>query len=414
MNRKRQGALWGLPTTVWALGLTSLLMDASSEMIHALLPVFLTGTLGASALIVGLVEGLGEAVAAVCKLLGGALSDRLGRRKPVVVAGYGLAAVSKPLFALALSPAMVIAARVIDRIGKGLRGAPRDALIAEWVDESRRGAAFGLRQSLDTIGALIGPLAASLLVIAFAGEMRAVFLVAVLPAAMSVFVLIRWVRERPADTACEDATGKDKDHAGSGMRWADVPLVVRRLPWRFWIVVVLAVLLMGGRAGEAFLLLAASNHGLAAATVPLVFVTMNAVYAASAYPVGRLADRFGAGLPFLAGLLLLLVADVLLALAPPLPVFWLTIALWGLHMGLTQSLLLTLVAASLPDGERGTGFGIFHMLFGLAALAAGLLAGRLWDIGGPALAYVTAAGLAGAALLWFGLHRPGSHPPTTS
>ncbi len=403
MNRR--GTLWGLPTTVWALGLTSLLMDASSEMIHALLPVFLTGTLGASALIVGLVEGLGEAVAAVCKLLGGAFSDRLGRRKPVVVAGYGLAAIAKPLFALALSPAMVIAARVMDRIGKGLRGAPRDALIAEWVDEAHRGAAFGLRQSLDTVGALIGPLAASVLAIAFAGEMRAVFLVAVLPAAMSVGVLIRWVHERPGAKAAKD----DND---PGMRWRDLPSVVRHLPWRFWAVVVLAVLLMGGRAGEAFLLLAASEHGLAAATVPLVFVAMNAVYAVSAYPVGRLADRFGARLPFLAGLLILLVADGLLARTSSLPVFWVSVALWGLHMGLTQSLLLTLVAASLPERQRGTGFGVFHMLFGLAALAAGLLAGRLWDMGGPALAYATAAALAGVALLWFVPHRMGRvrHP----
>ncbi len=399
MNRR--GTLWGLPATVWALGLTSLLMDASSEMIHALLPVFLTETLGASALIVGLVEGLGEAVAAVCKLLGGAFSDRLGRRKPVVVAGYGLAALAKPLFALALSPAIVIAARVMDRIGKGLRGAPRDALIAEWVDKGHRGAAFGLRQSLDTIGALIGPLAASFLVIAFAGEMRAVFLVAVLPAAMSVGVLVRWVRER------QPGNGAGTDGDRSGMRWTDLPAVVRHLPWRFWAVVVLAVLLMGGRAGEAFLLLAAGERGLPAATVPLVFVAMNAVYAASAYPVGRLADRFGAGPPFLAGLLVLLVADGLLALALPLPIFWVSVALWGLHMGLTQSLLLTLVAASLPERQRGTGFGVFHMLFGLAALAAGLLAGRLWDIGGPALAYATAAALAGAALLWFVPHRRG-------
>ncbi len=403
---KRRSALWGLPTTVWALGLTSLLMDASSEMIHALLPVFLTGTLGASALVVGLVEGLGDAVAAVCKLLGGALSDRLGRRKPVVVAGYGLAALSKPLFALALSPAMVIVARVIDRIGKGLRGAPRDALIAEWVDEPRRGAAFGLRQSLDTIGALIGPLTASFLVIAFAGEMRAVFLVAVLPAVMSVGVLIRWVGERPGG-------GSGRNAGGPALHWRGLPAVAHRLPWRFWAVVVLAVLLMGGRAGEAFLLLAASDRGLPPAAVPLVFVVMNAAYAASAYPVGRLADRFGADLPFLLGLLLLLGADGLLTLPLPSPIFWLTVALWGLHMGLTQSLLLTLVAASLPEKARGTGFGVFHMLFGLAALAAGLLAGRLWDIGGPALAYVTAAALAGGALLWFGLHRPWhmSHPP---
>jgi len=397
---RTRGTLWGLPATVWALGLTSLLMDASSEMIHALLPVFLTGTLGASALIVGLVEGLGEAVAAVCKLLGGAFSDRLGRRKPVVVAGYGLAAIAKPLFALALSPVMVLAARVIDRIGKGLRGAPRDALIAEWVDETHRGAAFGLRQSLDTIGALIGPLAASFLLIAFAGEMRAVFLVAVLPAVMSVGVLVRWVRERPG-------TETETSERRSRMRWADLPTMVRHLPWRFWTVVVLAVLLMGGRAGEAFLLLAASERGLPAASVPLVFVAMNAVYAASAYPVGRLADRFGAGLPFLAGVLVLLVADGLLALALPLPVFWASIALWGLHMGLTQSLLLSLVAATLPKEQRGTGFGVFHMLFGLAALAAGLLTGRLWDISGPALAYATAAALAAAALLWFMLHRTG-------
>ncbi len=380
----------GLPATVWALGLTSLLMDASSEMIHALLPVFLTGTLGASALIVGLVEGLGEAVAAVCKLIGGRLADRLGRRKPVVVAGYGLAALSKPLFALAVSPALVIAARVIDRIGKGLRGAPRDALIADWVDEARRGAAFGLRQSLDTVGALLGPLLASLLVVAFAGDLRAVFLVAVIPAGLSVAVLLRFVRERDRP-APEAAAAKAPRRA--------LPSDIRMLPARFWLLVLIGALLMGGRAGEAFLLLAAGRQGMAPALVPLVFVAMNAVYAASAYPAGRLADRIGAGRLFAIGGALLLAADLMLAAGAQGPAFWAAVAVWGLHMGLTQSLLVALVSATLPEEKRATGFGVFHMLFGLAALTAGLLAGRLWDIGGPAATYAAAAALAGATLL---------------
>ncbi|GIX16314.1 MAG: MFS transporter [Rhodothalassiaceae bacterium] len=381
----------GLPATVWALGLTSLLMDASSEMIHALLPVFLTGTLGASALVVGLVEGLGEAVAAVCKLIGGRLADRLGRRKPVVVAGYGLAALSKPLFALAVSPALVIAARVIDRIGKGLRGAPRDALIADWVDEARRGAAFGLRQSLDTVGALLGPLLASLLVVAFAGDLRAVFLVAVVPAGLSVAVLLRFVRERdrPAPEAAASATPPRRA----------LPSDIRMLPARFWLLVLIGALLMGGRAGEAFLLLAAGRQGMASALVPLVFVAMNAVYAASAYPAGRLADRIGAGRLFAIGGALLLAADLMLAAGAQGPAFWAAVAVWGLHMGLTQSLLAALVSATLPEEKRATGFGVFHMLFGLAALAAGLLAGRLWDVGGPAATYAAAAALAGTTLL---------------
>lgn len=378
-----------LPKAVWALGVTSLLMDASSEAIHSLLPLFLTTTLGASAMIIGLVEGLGEAVAAFFKLVGGATSDRLPRRKPVVVLGYGLAAFSKPLFALAASVSAVIAARLIDRTGKGLRGAARDALIADLVAPEHRGAAFGLRQSLDTLGALFGPLAASGLMLLFAGNIRGVYGVVVIPAVLAVLVLIRYVHEparRPAQLVAPARPLVPRSAA-----WRDE---LAALPAAFWITLSGGVLLTMARIGESFLLLASEDLGVAAAAIPLAYVLMNSVYATSAWPAGRLADRWGAARLLVLGALLLAIADLLLGMARGTLMLGFGIAIWGLHMGLTQSLMMALVARTLPAARRGIGFGIFHMSQGLAALAGGIGGGMMWDSGGATLAYPVAAGLA--------------------
>ncbi len=386
----------GLPKAVWALGLTSPLMDASSKAIHSLLPLFLTTTLGASATIVGLVEGLGEAVAAFFKLVGGASSDRLERRKPVVVLGYGLAALSKPLFALAGSVATVIAARLIDRTGKGLRGAARDALIADLVEPASRGAAFGLRQSLDTLGALIGPLAAAGLVLLFAHDIRGVYWAAAVPAALAVLVLARFVHEPVHPPARKRPQMSHPD--GMGHRWRRD---LAALPGVFWGALTGGVLLMLARIGESFLLLAAQDLAVAAPAIPLAYVLMNGVYALTAWPVGRLADRCGAAPLLVLGALLLVAADLLLATAGGTAMLGIGIAIWGLHMGFSQSLLMMLISSRLPEEGRGLGFGVFHMSLGLAALAGGVFGGALWDSGGARLTYPLAAALAGASAVIF-------------
>lgn len=382
----------GLPGGVIALGFVSLFMDVSSEMIHGLLPVFLTGTLGASALMVGLIEGIGESVAQIVKVFSGALSDRIGRRKPLLLAGYGLAALTKPVFALAGSTGVVLAARTVDRIGKGIRGAPRDALVADLVPEAQRGAAYGLRQSLDTVGAFAGPLIAVALMALSGGEVRLVFALAIIPALVAVLILWRGVSEPPH--AAHMARPPRLDRAA-----------IAALPTAFWAVVVLGALMAFARMSEAFLILKADDAGLKAAYLPMVLVVLNLVYALTAWPVGVLSDRIGRRGLLVLSLAVLLAALATLALAGTLAVVWAGIALWGLHMGLSQGLLSAAVASVAPTGMRGTAFGLFHLTGGLATLAANLAAGALWTASGPGLTFGIAA-LATALAFALALFRP--------
>ena len=373
-----------LPAGVWALGFVSLFMDISSEMIHALLPVFLVG-LGASVAAVGLLEGTAEAIAQVTKVFSGTLSDRLGKRKLLTVVGYGLAALTKPLFALAPSPGWVFAARGLDRVGKGLRGAPRDALIADLTPQESRGAAFGLRQALDTVGAFAGPLLAIALMAATADSFRTVFWIAVIPAAVSVAVLVLFVREPPR---------AQTNRAAERPRLA---ALVGTLGSRFWWLVLVASLFTLARFSEAFLILKAADVGLGVAYVPAVLVVMNVAYALSAYPAGWLSDRVNRWGVFAVGAALLIAADLVLALGASVAVIGAGVALWGLHMGFTLGLLAALVADSASAAQRGTAFGVFNLVTGLALLVASVLAGVLWDRGGPALTFLTGAALTGAA-----------------
>ena len=380
-----------MPRGVWALGFVSLFMDVSSEMIHALLPVFLVSVLGASVTLVGWIEGVGEAVASMTKIFSGALSDKLGRRKPLAVAGYGLAAVTKPLFALAPTAGWVFAARVTDRVGKGIRGAPRDALVAEIAPPAVRGAAFGLRQALDTVGAFAGPLLAILLMTLTAGGFRTVFWIAVIPALVSVALLILFVRDPPR--------ARPDTQTGYSFRAAVASL---RAP--YWWLLGVAALFTLARFSEAFLVLKASGAGLAAAWVPLVLVVMNVAYSASAYPAGFMSDRFDRWAVLGAGAALLIAGDVVLAVSESVWAAMLGIALWGLHMGFTQGLFAALVADASPERTRGTAFGIFNFVTGLVLLAASVLAGWLWDHYGAqatfmAGAVLTAAAVAAAVLL---------------
>jgi MFS family permease len=376
-------AFWReIPTGVWALGFVSLLMDVSSEMIHALLPVYLVTVLGTSTLTVGIIEGIAEATASITKVFSGALSDWLGKRKFLAAVGYGLAAFTKPIFPLAPSVAWLVTARFVDRIGKGIRGAPRDALIADISPEHLRGASFGLRQSLDTVGAFIGPFLAIALMWLTANHFTTVFWVAVIPGFLSFALIVFAVQEpeRP-----------------EGLRKVRMPLhpsELVRLGATYWWVVAVATVFTLARFSEAFLILRAQSSGVPVALVPIVLVIMNVVYSLSAYPAGALSDRMDRITILVIGLGLLFAADMVLAFAPDLGWIALGVVLWGAHMGFTQGLLSTLVADSSPPELRGTAFGMFNLVTGIALLVASVLAGALWDKIGPQGTFLAGAGFA--------------------
>ena len=372
-----------IPRTVWALGLVSLFMDLSSELVHSLLPVFMTTVLGASMLAVGIVEGVAEATASVVKLFSGWLSDRLGRRKPLVVFGYGLAALSKPLFPLAGSVALVLGARFIDRIGKGIRGAPRDALIADVTPSEGRGAAYGLRQALDSVGAVLGPLAAVGLMLLLASEVRAVLWLAVIPALVSVAILVVFVHE---------GTGKAPSRETPSLRSAG------GLGGKYWTVVALGAVLTLARFSEAFLVLRGQDLGMALAFVPLVLVVMNVVFTAIAYPAGVAADHGHRTALLIWGSVALIAADLLIAATASVAALFAGVVLWGAHLGLTQGLLSTLVADAAPARLRGTGFGVFYLVSGIVLLPASVLAGWLWSVHGAAATFYAGAAFTAVAL----------------
>jgi MFS family permease len=392
-TESRFSRLREIPRAVWALGFVSLLMDTSSEIIHALLPVYLVNVLGASMVTVGFVEGIAEATASITKVFSGAVSDWLGKRKLLAVIGYGLAALSKPMFPLAPSVGWLVAARFIDRIGKGIRGAPRDALIADVTPEHLRGASFGLRQSLDTAGAFIGPALAVGLMWLTANDFQRVFWVAVIPAFLCVVLLVVAVDEpeRPA--------------AIPKVRSPLSVVELKRLGLAYWFVVGIAMVFSLARFSEAFLILRAQAVGLPVTLVPLVLVLMNLVYSVAAYPAGVMSDRtnritiLGAGFGFLVA------ADLVLAFTNGLGGVAAGVGLWGLHMGFTQGLLSTLVADTAPPELRGTAFGMFNLLGGLSLLIASVLAGALWERIGPQGTFLAGAAFTVLALLALALAR---------
>jgi MFS family permease len=387
------GVLARLPPTIWALGTVSLFMDASSELVHSVLPLFLSVSLGASMAVIGLIEGSAEAIAQIAKLVSGVLSDRSMQRKPWIAVGYGLAALTKPLFPLAMGIAPVAAARFLDRVGKGIRGAPRDALVADVTAPELRGAAFGLRQAMDTVGAIIGPASAAVLLLIYADNVRAVLWWAVLPAALSFATLIIWVREPARPTA--------RSGPRPSLRAAD------SLPGRFWLITGIACLMTTARFSEAFLILRGGSAGLSLAAAPLVLVLMNLVYALSSYPAGVASDRLGRRGLLAAGIVALLLADLVLAFADTRLMLGVGVALWGLHMGLTQGLLSAMVADAAPVTLRGSAFGVFYAATGIALLAGSATAGLLWDSFGPTVPFLTAAIISGITLLLLPLAHSG-------
>jgi MFS family permease len=387
--------------TVWTLGFVSLLMDTSSELIHSLLPVFLTTVVGASTVTVGLIEGIADATAAIAKVFSGALSDRIGKRKLLVGLGYGLAAFTKPVFPLASTAWEILAARFVDRIGKGIRDAPRDALIADITPSAIRGASYGIRQALDTVGAFAGPLLAVALMALYADNFRAVFWWALVPAALAVFLIVVGVRE------------PDGTRATAKRGWPIRKVELRRMSPAFWMVIAIGVVFTLARFSQAFLVLKAQAEGLALALIPLVFVWMNLVYALTATPAGILSDKIGRVNVLLCGLAALVVADLTLAFVPGLGGVIVGVGLWGLYMGLSQGLLSALVADTAPEDLRGTAFGLFNLVTGGALLVASVVAGWLWHAFGPTATFSAGAVLSGLAILFmaFGI-KAGPMKPT--
>ena len=375
-----------IPPAIWALGFVSLLMDISSELIHSLLPVFLVTTLGASMFAVGLIEGIAEATALIVKVFSGVLSDYWGKRKPLAVMGYGLGAISKPLFAIAASVEFVLTARLLDRVGKGIRGAPRDALVADIAPTELRGAAFGLRQSLDTVGAFVGPLLAIGLMVLWANDFRAVFWVAVIPAFLAVGLLFFGVQEPEKRPGTQRINPIRREN-------------LRRLSNAYWWVVAIGGVFTLARFSEAFLVLRAHEGGLPVALTPLVLVGMNVVYAVAAYPFGKLSDSMSHTRLLVYGLVVLIAADFALAYSNHWAWVSAGIVLWGLHMGMTQGLLATMVADTAPEDLRGSAYGFFNLVSGVALLVASGLAGFIWDRLGASYTFVAGTLFCAVALI---------------
>ncbi|WP_021025214.1 MFS transporter [Comamonas sp. B-9] len=382
-----------VPRSVWALGFVSMLMDISSEMVHALLPIYMVAVLGTSVLAVGLIEGIAEATASIVKVFSGAISDRFGKRKLLAVLGYGLGALTKPVFPLAGGLEWLVGARFVDRVGKGIRGAPRDALVADVTPPHLRGTAYGLRQTLDTIGAFTGPLLAIGLMWWTADNYQLVFWLAVLPAFAAVAVLVFFVKEPASPVA--------KQPRQLPLRKSEL----QRLPRAYWMVVGLGLVFTLARFSEAFLILRAQSAGLPPMWAPAVLVVMGLAYALSAYPAGVLSDRRPRQDVLLAGLGLLVAADLVLAFVPGVLGLGLGVALWGLHMGFSQGLFNAMIADSASAELRGTAFGIFHLLTGVALLLASVIAGLLWDAIGYQGTFVCGAGFALLAALGVLLQR---------
>ena len=391
---KRKVGYLAMPRGIWVLGFGSLLMDASSELVHSLMPIFMVSVLGTSIITVGVIEGIAEATAAITKVFSGAISDYFRKRKFLIVLGYGLGAITKPVFPLANTIQWVFAARIVDRIGKGIRGAPRDALIADLVPNEMRGAAYGLRQSLDSVGAFVGPLLAVAFMALLANDIKAVLWVAVVPAFLAVILLAVAVRE-------PEAAGM-----GSGIGKRLTLVNAKRLSRNYWLIVALGGIFTLARFSEAFLILRAKDVGLSLVLVPVIMIVMNVIYSAFAYPAGILADRIHPRLLLVAGLGVLISADGVLAIATTPFAAFIGAGLWGLHMALTQGLLLKMVANASPEELRGTAFGLFNLASGGALLLASIIAGGLWSSYGPSATFLAGAGFATVAAVGLLFYHP--------
>lgn len=385
--RSRFPVLSQIPKGVWVVGGVSMLMDISSESIHSLLPLFMMTTLGTSVLLIGLIEGLAEATALFIKVFSGAISDYLGQRKGLALLGYGLGALSKPLFALASSSGMVLGARLMDRTGKGIRGAPRDALVADVTPPEMRGAAYGLRQSMDTTGAFLGPLLAVSLMLLLDNDFRTVFWIALIPGLLSVALLYFGLQEPKTPLEHKRTNPIKREN-------------LRRLGKACWWVIGLGAVFTLARFSEAFIVLRAQQSGVPLALIPLVMVVMNVLYSLSAYPFGKLSDGMSHTRLLQWGLMVLIGADVVLALSSHWMGVILGVALWGIHMGMTQGLLAAMIAKTAPRDLRGTAFGIFSLVSGVGLLIASVGAGAIWETFGAEYTFYAGAVICLATLVY--------------
>ncbi|MEH3958832.1 MFS transporter [Raoultella planticola] len=374
----RFATLSRIPKGVWVLGGVSLLMDVSSEMIHSLLPLFMATTLGASVIIIGIIEGVAEATALMLKVFSGVISDYVGKRKGLALLGYGLGALSKALFAIASTSGVVFSARMIDRVGKGIRGTPRDALVADVTPPEIRGAAYGLRQSLDTIGAFLGPLLAVALMFLWDNDFQSIFWVAAIPAVLSIALLGFGLKE-PRTAVVQKRTNPLRREN------------LKKLSAAYWWVVAIGSIFTLARFSEAFLVLRAQQMAIPLFAIPLVMVAMNLVYSLTAYPFGKLSDSMSHSKMLQWGLMVLIAADIVLALSSHWSTLLAGVALWGIHMGMTQGLLAAMVAHTAPPELRGTAFGMFNLMSGIALLLASAGAGVLWEVLGAASTFYAGA-----------------------
>lgn len=388
-----------LPRTVWVLGFVSLLTDLSSEIYHSLLPAFITVSLGLPAVALGMIDGIAEATASFGKLASGRLSDRSMRRKPWILGGYGLAALSKPLFPLAGSAVLLMVARFADRVGKGIRGSPRDAMIADETPPEIRGRAFGLRQALDTVGAVLAPIAAMALMFALSNDIRTVFWIAVIPAFASVLLIVIALREPERRTAAPQ-----RQALLSGFRQLDGR--TRRL-------LAVGFLFMLARFSEGFLILRGMDLGLSAAASPLTLVVFNVGFLALAYPAGALSDHMAPRSVLMAGIAVLVAGDLVLAADFGLAGLAVGVLLWGAHMALTQGIFARMIADGAPEHLRGTSFGAFYFVTGVATLLASIGAGLIWDREGAGATFIASAviaAVAGAMLTVIPTEQPTASP----
>lgn len=389
-----KGSFRRLPSGIWTLGFVSMFMDISSELVHSLLPVLMTTVLGASMITIGFIEGVAEGASAITKVFSGAISDYFGKRKLLAVIGYGLAAITKPVFPLATTIGWIFGARFVDRIGKGIRGAPRDALIADISKPYLRGAAYGLRQSLDSVGAFLGPLFAIAFMVWLANDIKAVLWVAVVPAFLAVFLLIVGIREPGAPARTADSRNY--------LRLTKL----KCMPMRYCLIVILGALFTLARFSEAFLILRAQDLGLTVGYVPAIMIVMNLAYSTFAYPAGAASDRISARTLLVFGLLILVASDALLAIAWAPWIALIGAALWGIHMALTQGLLSKLVADTAPADLRGSAFGIFNLVSGIAIFLSSIIAGSLWNAFGAPATFTAGASFAAIAAIGLLLYRP--------
>ncbi len=391
MNRKSSQAAFSRPARTWLsrniilLGLVSLFTDAASEMMVPLLPVFLTGVLGAGAMALGWIEGVADAAASVLKLLSGRWADRMGRHRPLVAGGYLLSATARPLIALAGAPWHVLALRLVDRVGKGLRTSPRDALIAASVAPAERGAAFGLHRSMDHLGAVIGPLVAAAVLAFWTDNLRLIFALAAIPGAAAVLIVLLGVREAPA--AGQPTNDRpERSRPKGGLPRLLVPLGIFTL----------------GNSSDVFLLLKAGAIGAPLVSLPLLWTALHVVKTIASFLGGHLADRWGRRRTVAMGWLVYAAVYVALAFAESQAAIWALFIAYGAYHGLTEAPERALVAEIVAPTRRGTGFGIYHLTLGVLTLAANVLFGALWSAWGSRTAFLTGAALALAATacLW--------------